>query len=521
MSNPDEETAAGQFGKGDKYFGVAIVMATMPGLPMVGHGQVEGFIEKYGMEFQRPKLEEKIDQQLTADHQRLIFPLFRQRKLFAEVDHFYLYDLFTSSGHVNEEVLAYSNRDGDRRALVVYHNRFADTRGWIKESAAFRDEDKQLTRKTLADGLSLPNTPNSFVIFRDHVRDQEYIRSCQEIHEKGLFLELQAYQVNVFLDFRIVEDLQDGSYRKLTEALTGRPVESIASAMEEMVLQVIHTPYQALVNHGMFRYMLETVKNGSEKQCKAVISEVNEKSETLLTALAEFSGIEQKTGPTVKKIKKLTTELFKMPQLAEIYPYPRGRKYKQLVQQLDDRLESDEMAWYLLFSYLFSAPLGRFAKTREYAATSQKWMDNWLLGNVIQQALAGLNLDSQAAGSTAGLVRLLVGQQDWMQLKASKQRKPYLLICSWLEDEQIKAYLGVNTYQEIEWFNQEMMDNWLWWMQTIGVLETMANPKIPRGEVPQCLVEVYDAIQPIRLAVKASDFQVEKLLSLLKPGKKS
>jgi hypothetical protein len=47
MSNPDEETAINQFGKGDKYFGVAIMLATMPGLPMFGHGQIEGFSEKY------------------------------------------------------------------------------------------------------------------------------------------------------------------------------------------------------------------------------------------------------------------------------------------------------------------------------------------------------------------------------------------------------------------------------------------------------------------------------------------
>ncbi len=53
MSNPDEETALEQFDKGDKYFGVASVMATLPGLPMIGHGQVEGFAEKYGMEFRR------------------------------------------------------------------------------------------------------------------------------------------------------------------------------------------------------------------------------------------------------------------------------------------------------------------------------------------------------------------------------------------------------------------------------------------------------------------------------------
>ncbi len=53
MSNPDEQTAIEQFGDGDKYFGVCTLMATLPGLPMFAHGQVEGLREKYGMEFRR------------------------------------------------------------------------------------------------------------------------------------------------------------------------------------------------------------------------------------------------------------------------------------------------------------------------------------------------------------------------------------------------------------------------------------------------------------------------------------
>ncbi len=61
MSNPDERTAVDQFGKGDKYFGVATLLATMPGLPMIGHGQIEGFAEKYGMEYRRAYRDEEVD----------------------------------------------------------------------------------------------------------------------------------------------------------------------------------------------------------------------------------------------------------------------------------------------------------------------------------------------------------------------------------------------------------------------------------------------------------------------------
>ena len=113
MNNPDEETAVDQFGKDDKYFGVCTLMVTMPGLPMFGHGQVEGFAEKYGMEYRRAYWDEQPDLDLVRRHEREIFPLMRRRYLFAEVENFLLYDFFTPEGRVNEDVFAYSNSSGD------------------------------------------------------------------------------------------------------------------------------------------------------------------------------------------------------------------------------------------------------------------------------------------------------------------------------------------------------------------------------------------------------------------------
>ena len=98
MSNPDEKPALQQFGKGDKYFGVATVLATLPGLPMLGHGQVQGFGEQYGMEFRRAMLDEKPDPWLVERHEREIFPLLHRRAWFAEASDFLLYDLVTPSG---------------------------------------------------------------------------------------------------------------------------------------------------------------------------------------------------------------------------------------------------------------------------------------------------------------------------------------------------------------------------------------------------------------------------------------
>jgi glycosidase len=230
MNNPDEKTAIEQFGNGDKYFGVATVLSTLPGLPMFGHGQVEGFHEKYGMEFRKPKWDETPDEGLIGGHDWKIFPILHKRYLFADVEQFFLYDLFTATGGVDENVFAYSNIHGDERGLVLYHNRFADTSGWIKTSAAYLDKTTgDLRQKSLAEALGLPF--EGFVILRDYVTHLEYIRSCEDLWQKGMYVELHAYEHHVFMDWRFVDDEK---WKTIHDALSGAGVESMEAKWEEM-----------------------------------------------------------------------------------------------------------------------------------------------------------------------------------------------------------------------------------------------------------------------------------------------
>src|ERR1700709_2842840 len=90
MSNPDERTAIDQFGDGDKFFGTCTLVATLPGLPMFPHGQVEGFTERYGMEFKQAKMDENPNVALVQAHEREIAALLKRRWLFAESEHFVL-----------------------------------------------------------------------------------------------------------------------------------------------------------------------------------------------------------------------------------------------------------------------------------------------------------------------------------------------------------------------------------------------------------------------------------------------
>ncbi len=251
MNNPDEETAWAQFGGGDKYFGACTLLASLPGLPMFGHGQVEGFREKYGMEYRRAYMDERPDEELVRGHERRVFPLLRRRALFAGVEEFRLYDFFAADGRVDENVIAFSNQSGSERCLVVFHNRFASTAGWIRVSAAFAAEDpfggpRVLRQEELGKGLGLSDGPGRFVVLRDAASGLSYVRGSGEVCAKGLYLELGAYQTHAFLDIEERSDGADGRLQKLAAFLQGRGVPSLEEAEREMTLPALHEALRGL-----------------------------------------------------------------------------------------------------------------------------------------------------------------------------------------------------------------------------------------------------------------------------------
>jgi glycosidase len=244
MNNPDEDTAIAQFGSGDKYFGTAVLLATLPGLPMVGHGQIEGFTEKYGMEYKRAYKDETEDVHLVARHEREIFPLFRRRRLFADAGHFVLYDLVRADGRADGNVFAYSNRHHAEGGLVVFNNVWGETSGRIHRSVPRHPADGSAWTTTLADELRIFPGEHGYVRFRDEAGGLEYLRPAQELVDRGLSVALGAFRYHVFLDFRMVVD-ETGDWAELCRLLDGRGVPDLDQALRQVILTPLHQAFRA------------------------------------------------------------------------------------------------------------------------------------------------------------------------------------------------------------------------------------------------------------------------------------
>jgi len=252
MNNPDERTAVEQFGKEGKYFGASVLLVTMPGLPMFGHGQIEGFHEKYGMEYKKAYWDEPVDEHLVSRHECQIFPLMRRRHIFSGSDHFVLYDFYSGS-HVNEDVFAYSNRSyNGERGIIIYHNRYANTSGWIRESSAIAVKNgsggTSLIRKTLGEGLGFNPDSRHYYRFRDYASGYSFIRSGRQLCEQGLFVDLEGYQYYAFLDFGEIVDDEYGTWGALCHRLKGAGVWSLEEEVKQVRYGVLNDALREFLN---------------------------------------------------------------------------------------------------------------------------------------------------------------------------------------------------------------------------------------------------------------------------------
>jgi glycosidase len=518
MNNPDERTAVDQFGKGDKYFGICMMMSTLPGLPMFGHGQVQGFSEKYGMEFRKANWDESPDPYLVARHEREIFPLLHRRAEFANVDNFLLYDFYNQDGVVDENVYAYSNGLGERRNLVVFHNKFNSTAGWIRISVGFMDksrEDRQIVQKNLSEGLLIQSQSAAFVIYRDHISGLEYVRPVTELVEQGMFLELHAYQYHVFLDFRVVQDDEWQSYRHLHNYLGGRGVPDVGEALRELLLQPVLNPFREIAHPGYLKYLLDNrLDKENTSLPEALLDEAVGKMENLVKGVQYLSGYAGRTENLLTEVRSRLETLLSIQRLEQKFPVPGSRAYPAAIEYIRTGLEEKPLRWYILFGWIFIHNLGKTGSIEDYENQALTWIEEWQFGRVLVESLKTLGVEESEAWQAVDVIRLLTGQQSWY-LRVGSQSLDVILE-EWLADSTVRRFLGINRFKDILWFNKEALEEFVWWMTLVNMLEASGGTRKTSTRFVEQVLGAYEIAQNILRAEKSSAYQVNKLLKAVK-----
>lgn len=495
MNNPDERTAVDQFGKGDKYFGVCTMMATLPGLPMFGHGQLEGYAERYGMEYRRAYHDEQPDAWLVARHEREISPLLHRRHLFAEVRDFLLYDFFTEQGHVNEDVFAYSNRNGEERALVIFNNRYASTRGWIRLSSAYAEKTaggKQMRQRTLGESFGFATDASVFAACRDAFTGLEYLHRARDLADRGLNLELHAYQTHAFLDWCDLRDDVAHPWGDLCNQLAGRGVPSLEEALRDLQLKPVHQALRNVVDPALAERLADCalMKQGAGRTSRAssILETLRDRAGVLLAEVERYAGSSagQTAGMTTEHdwhrnaslaqdslVDRLQAAL-RLPALCK-RGATRWPAEAHAVLPLGDGARSQAVAvWKTVVAWCAVEAIGRLQSPAQPESAAASLFDALRLREPLASAFAAQGAAGEEEWRAAARLRASFAH-------SSRANAPF----SWIHDPDVAWLIGVHQYEGASYVVKEHFERLLWWMALPGLLEIAReqNPDLDKFDL--------------------------------------
>jgi glycosidase len=438
MSNPDERSAIDQFGRDDKYVGVATLLATLPGLPMFGHGQVEGYTERYGMEFRRPMRDETPDEGLVARHRRDIFPLLHQRWRFAGASSFRL--LTAREGDVEvSDVFAYANEAEsapvgaeERRSLVVYLNRYprADVR-----------------IEGVASALGLDGTPDAFVILHDHRSGLDHLRELADLRAQGLRLSMDGYRCFVFLAFEIVSG---PGWRELAWRIGLEGVSDAHAARRRLVDEPLQEAVRALFVDPLVAAVLAPASVHASFGVRAPAeapASIEPRSVRALDADAEPATRGGDLDSTLARLamasgSRRDTGLVAMALTDALERLGRGRR---------DLLSAAVAGW------LVADAVGTVAAGDTASSTLEAY-DAWQVGAALGMRARALGQADGAAWRIVELARALLAIAPGSLVDVAEADG---VAWSWLEDDGVRAASGWNEWQGRRYVRREAWDELL------------------------------------------------------------
>ena len=571
MSNPDERTAIDQFGKGDKCFGVAAMMSTLPGLPMFGHGQIEGFTEKYGMEYRWPRYEENPDRALVDRHEREIAPLLKRRWLFAESSNFLLYDFFSPSGSVNEDVFAYSNRNGGERALIVYNNRYADAHGTIDFSAAYADKGAgQLRRLRLGEGLGLSGDFGAVVACRDSLTGLEYLRRAEDLLSRGLTLDLHAYQCHIFLDWHELHPTAEQPWDRLSDLLNGRGVPNLADELVNLELKPVHDALRQFLDPGVVRHFADIAEHPRAIGAVRAKKIDRQRNEFLKRAWANYEkflaeanaaytmrlkaedrpALQVDSATPESEASNFTTLLraaMRIPQVEAQFSAPWTAAARRMLPSPSPQFTATAM-WGPVLAWCALQLLADEISKKRPELTALDLFDRLRLREPFARALAALGFEGEEAWRVAARIKVLllvsagIGKENagtGRELEAatapgvkpkaaavtqatpeaapeSSQAYGEMLALPpalWL-DPDVRWLCGVHTAEGHDYLVREHYEELLWWLLMPSLLRIAGEPAPSRADIENLSKTVATALA----SAEAAGDRIDVLLGKAKPA---
>ena len=361
---------------------------------------------------------------------------------------------------------------------------------------------------TLAQGLALESGDDVFIIFRDLITNQEYIRRSRELHNDGLYVEMDAYRFHVFTDFRHVHDGPDHLFSRLHDEIQGAGVDSIQKKFREMSLAPLHQSFEKLIHSPPFVAFLNRYKIITDDQFRP------ESNADVILSVRHFINI----------IREYASDIIFDVDLSQI-----------VLNRLDSAVDNahltglaartGEMVWFdveqlefrhnwrWFFIILFTEIAGLSPRGASHHGGTI--FEEYLLEGMIREWLSSYELDSAMITDELCLLRALLSFPPDYLFGTHGPGSDFDVLEELFKDKDVRSFLRVNKHKDSYWFNKEQFHSFLSALAVSTVLQISGSPPA-WGRDP--VEKIINRLNRFAVEAELSGYSLNRVMAIFRTG---
>jgi hypothetical protein len=168
---------------------------------------------------------------------------------------------------------------------------------------------------------------------------------------------------------------------------------------------------------------------------------------------------------------------------------------------------------YTLITWAFIGNIGRMISSDPDGSLSISKAEEWQFYKTFVDVFREMAIPDDEISSSLQALKLITAQQDWYVLDSRNSTAD--IVNRWLSLPEIQSFLKINRFENTLWYNREAFGDLLWWMTVIAMVRQQGAADATENQAIETLLGCHEIVRSLQEADAVSDFQVEKLLSLV------
>jgi len=333
------------------------------------------------------------------------------------------------------------------------------------------------------------------------VSGMEFLYRSADLAERGLPIELHAYQSQVFLEWRDLREDETHPWGLLCDELAGKGVSSLEDALFALRLRPIHQALRALARPQIAEQLSELacMADGPVKtrEVNAVLEELDQSLASLLGAVQAYLGsavarVAGVTPPKDWRPHRRVSQQAMLDRLRAALALPglnrkagvRWPSELKSVLPIEKPGAESEAVWTGVLGWCALEALGCLLDPRHREATAAQLFDALRLREPLAELLAG-----------SGLEGVGLEEEKWRAVArtrasfahSSRSSVPY----SWIHDPDVAWAMGVHQFDGVTYVVKEHFERLLGWMAFRGLLDAAAAKPPDLEKISTVAEEIY------------------------------